>query len=122
MCLPRFSKDTRVILIFDLPYETTIMRFRHVRLTLIGLEGNETTLRRIEQPFCQDAGRWGQCHVQRCTRERQMKKKRSKAEDGAKKTRAGAHYDDERDSRELGRNSGSFHAPPLERESRDSAD
>ena len=36
-----------------------------------------------------------------------------------KKTGAGAHYDDERDSRELGRNSGSFHTPLLGTEWRD---
>lgn len=122
MFIPRFSKETRIILIFELPCETAITCLRCVRLTLIGLEENETTLRRIEQPFCQDAGERGGGRAQRCTRERRMKKKRSKAEDGAKKTGAGAHYDDERDSRELGRNSGSFHAPPLERESRDGAD
>lgn len=62
------------------------------------------------------------CGPARCTKvHANGKKKRSKKEE-EEEMGAGAHYDDERDSRELGRNSGSFYAPSLERESRDGAD
>ena len=54
-------------------------------------------------------------HVQRRKKKKKKKKKKKRkeeeeeGEEKEKKTGAGAHYDDERDSRELGRNSGSFH-------------
>ena len=64
-------------------------------------------------------------HVQRRKKKKKKKKKKKRkeeeeeGEEKEKKTGAGAHYDDERDSRELGRNSGSFHTPLLGTEWRD---
>lgn len=49
----------------------------------------------------------------------EKKEEQEEEEEKEKKTGPGAHYDDERDSRELGRNSGSFHTPLLGAEWRD---